>query len=134
MGSTVIGLSAKTIAPSPGPEYILPPYGFSGSIVLSAATTSSAVIPLQALSVRSFQYVGPVLIYGSGNTGTGVNDLAGVIYQSGVWRVYTSSGQEVNFKAIANSTATVTKAGGTADGWSAGAGIAGDPKELYIRV
>jgi hypothetical protein len=134
MGSTVSGLSAKTIAPSPGPEYILPPYKFSGSLVLSAATTSSAVIPLQTLSVRSFEYVGPVLIYGSGNTGTGVDGLAGVIYQSGVWRVYTATGQEVNYKAVANSTATVTKAGGSADGWSAGAGVAGDPKELYIRV
>lgn len=127
------GLTAKSVAPSPGPEWLLPPYKFTGSVVLSAGTSSSTFIPIQTLTMSSFKYIGPVVSYGSGNSGTGADNIAGLTYNNGYWRVYDNQGREVNYKAEANITTGPNKLTGTADGWVAGSVLAGDPVYLFLK-
>lgn len=136
MPTLIDGLSSKSVAPSPGPEWLLPPYKFTGSILLSAGTASTTYIPLQTLSLSKFAYVGPDVTYGSGNSGTGIDNIAGVIYRNGYWRVYNNQGKEINYKSQASITTGPSKSAGTADGWVSSSGpntLPGDPVFLSLN-
>jgi hypothetical protein len=136
------GLSARVAAPSPVPYWLVPPYNFASSITLSAGSVSTVYIPPQTISVRSFEYWSPSqyaagfrpkIIYGSGSSGAGGSDVAGVTYINNVWTVYNNSGQIVNTKTIVDSLFTVSKAPGVADGWVTGSGLPGNPSMLFIE-
>jgi hypothetical protein len=124
MPSTTNALTAKTIGPSPGPGWITPPYRFAGSVTLSAANGSTVRVPLQTIAISSFKYVGTgiEITYGSGNTGNGSDNIAGLTYttSTGAWSVYTNNGSGVNAKLVSNSTSTPDKAVGASDGWANG--------------
>jgi hypothetical protein len=136
------GLSARVIAPSPVTLWITPPYYFASSITLSAGTVSTVYIPPQVISVRTFEYwspsqyaagLRPKIVYGSGSSGTGGSDVAGLTYINNVWTVYNNSGQVVNTKAAVDSLNTPSKAVGVSDGWVAGSGLPGNPNNLFIE-
>jgi hypothetical protein len=133
MPSYTNGLSSKIIRPSPGPEWLIPPYRFAGTVTLSAGFNNSVYVPLQTISISKFILAGPEIAYGSGSTGNGSDNVAGLTYVSGVWTVYTYQGYDTNTKSIANSITTPAKAVGATDGWSAGSLIPAAPIQLYIN-
>jgi hypothetical protein len=140
--SDLTGLSARVIAPSPTVPWKAPPYGFSNYVTLSAGSVSTVYISPQTISVRDFKYYPPELyalgerpyiIYGSGSSGTGGSDVAGLTYINNVWTVYDNQGRIVNTKTVSNSVVTVSKATGVTDGWITGTGVPGSPTNLFIE-
>lgn len=136
------GLSARVIAPSPVTLWTTPPYYFASSITLSAGTVANVYIPPQVISVRTFEYWSPSqyaagfrpkIVYGSGSSGTGGSDVAGLTYINNVWTVYNNSGQIVNTKSAVDSLNTPSKNVGVVDGWVVGTSLPGDPDKLFIE-
>lgn len=133
--SYVDGLSAVSVAPSPGPEWLLPPYNFRGNLIVRAGDASNTYIPEQILALSRFTYAGPEVEYGYGDRGTGASDIAGVTYKNGYWRIYDNQGREVNYKLQSNITSGPYKEPGVIDDWNSASGpntLPGDPEYLYL--